>query len=455
MIIKKQYFLVVIACFAFPAFATKQKLITYVDQNKALVSFDVSMPVDATGFTLKGKNLKGGVIHFQDRGAYLTPLLAVEEGNFDNPTVFSPNIKPLIKTHISYHAIKFINPNGTDNLFIKIGIAQRTETVSELDPYVLKPGTYTWQVPFFARGRESDTLQGNSENQQFIQIGTGHGPSHHNGMYTIEYYLYAMATGNLPISAHPQRISGLENVLEKATRTHFNCAAKGIWGGGGSDPYRTMQGDCHGFSRTFPAGPNLDYEYGTVELPTVLSPWTAAPEDHCMVNGKEGTGCTNIKIASKLHYMAQKIRVPLKSGVVLTASAGTVYRQMNVDNLRYQCKDNVYLENILPKKECLIKSYLPGGWSAPFFSVGYEYHAKDGKTYIAQYMYIPEKENSDRLAWRDASATRIYFTGIVGQSSKTISSKQLKQQLGKGLKIIEEYPALSAILVKNFYKNPQ
>lgn len=443
---KKWIFLRVVSLLgmSLPVFAVTSD---YIDHNRGVVSFDVSMPIDATGYTLQGNNLTGGNLQFVDQGEIISPLLSRETGQFELPVVTSKKNIPLIKTNIEYNAVKFINPNGIDNIFIKVGVANRTQTVFGLDPYVLKNGTYTWQVPFFAIGKEKSTVNNRRENWQMIQIGTGRGPSHHNGMYTLEFYLYSQATGNRPITGHPQTTSQQDEILSGAETTGFNCVAHGMWGGGGSDPYRTMIGNCHGVTTTLPAGPNLDYEYGTFQLPLIVSPWTAAPLDHCIVDGKRHPGCTNIKIGSTIHYIAQKIRVPLENGIFLTASAGTLYRQLNVHNLRYQCQDNVYLKKILPVSDCLKKSYLSGGWSAPYFSVGFEFIAKDGVHYSARYIYTPEKENSDRLAWRDASSTRIYAVSV----SKKEPLSLIRKNLNSALVTISKTPALKDVLVKHFF----
>lgn len=419
----------------------------YSENNQARVSFDVSMPIDATGYTLHGKNLTGGNIQFADQGKIISPLLSYETGDFELPIVTSTKNKPLIKTNIHYKAIKFINPNGTDNLFIKVGVADRTETVSDLDPYVLKNGVYTWQVPIFSIGKEKNDVNGKRENAQLMQVGTGKGPSHHNGMYDLEFYLYSMANGDTSITGHPQTTAQFDEILSHAYTTQFNCHAEGMWGGGGSDPYRTIEGRCHGSATTFPAGPNVDYEYGTFVLPTISSPWTATSTDHCIVNGERKPGCTNVKIKSTIHYIAQTIRVPLQNGIFLTASAGTLYRQMNVHNLRYQCHVNVYLKNILPATDCAKKSYLPGGWSAPYFSVGYQFRGTDGARYSARYIYTPEKENSNRFAWRDASSTRIFAISV----SKKESPDVIRKNFSAALNVIRKTPDLDQVLVKPFF----
>ncbi len=419
----------------------------YSENNHARVSFDVSMPIDATGYTLHGKNLTGGNIQFTDQGKIISPLLSYETGHFELPVATSAENKPLIKTNINYKAIKFINPNGIDNLFIKVGVADRTQTVSGLGPYVLKDGTYTWQVPIFSVGKESNDVNNKSENWQLMQVGTGKGPSQHNGMYDLEFNLYSMANGDTSIAGHPQNTAQLNEILSHPYTTHFNCHADGMWGGGGSDPYRTIENVCHGSTTTFPAGPNLDYEYGTLVLPTISSPWTASPADHCIVNGERKPGCTNVKIKSTIHYIAQTIRVRLQHGIFLTASAGTLYRQMNVHNLRYQCQVNVYLKKILPTADCAKKSYLPGGWSAPYFSVGYQFTGTDGAVYSARYIYTPEKENSNRIAWRDASSTRIYLVSV----SKKESPEVIRKNFNAALHIIQKIPDLDAVLVNPFF----
>lgn len=430
------------------AFASEEK--PYSEQNHGYASFDISMPIDATGYTLQGKQLKGGMLHFSDQGDSIADFLAHETGYFQMPTSTSLSGKPFIKTAVHYDAIKFMVPSGTHNLFIKIGTALRTETVSDLDPFVLKNGTYTWRVPFFAVGSENDDVQNKAENKQFIEIGTGDGPSHHNGMYTQQFYLYTQGNGNLSIAGHPQKTANLDFVLKKPYQTHFDCHADGIWGGGGkhpSDPYRTMTGQCSGESTTFPAGPNLDYEYGTFTLPTVHSPWTASPEDHCVINGKKHPGCTNITIASHFHYMAQKIRVPLQDGVTLYAEFGTSYRSITPTNLRYQCKENVYLKGKLPVQDCLKKSYLPGGAAYPYFAVGYEFRGKNGAHYVARYLYLPEQENANRLAWRDASGTKIMAIGSSNGPLDASDRLAFKTVLAK----ISAVPAVHDVLGKYFF----
>lgn len=423
---------------------------SYSEKNRGFVSFDISMPIDATGFTLRGKNLKGGYVEFSDRGNYVAPLLAHEIGDFTLPISIASDNKPLIKTTINYNAIKFINPNGINNFFIKIGMATRTEQVSGLDPFVLKDGTYAWNVPFFSVGTESDDVNNQSENKQFIQVGTGAGPSHHNGMYTQQFYLYLQGHGSNAIAAHPQKINESNMILKKSYTTHFTCHADGIWGGSGkhaSDPYKIITGDCNGKTTTFPAGPNLDDEYGTFILPTIHSPWTATKKDHCIVNGKLHAGCTNIIIKSQFHYIAQKIRVPINKNLNLYTEFGTAYRSITPKNLRYQCKDNVYLKNILPEKDCYQKSYLPGGASYPYFVVGYEFTAKNGTRYVAQYSYIPEQENANRLQWRDASGTTIYAIS----TSKKESRKEIQKNLNDTLNEIQKMPAVYDVLGKSFF----
>src|SRR6056297_1025674 len=118
----------------------------YADHNEASVSFDVSMPIDSTGYRLYGANLKGGRIKFSDKGHYIMPLLASEVGQFETPRVTNLNNQVLINTKIKYHVIKLISPQGISNFFIKVGTAKRTQTVFDLDPSVLKNGTYAWSV---------------------------------------------------------------------------------------------------------------------------------------------------------------------------------------------------------------------------------------------------------------------------------------------------------------------
>ena len=60
---------------------------SYTDINKGVVSFDVSMPIDATGYTLKGDHLKGGKIQFKDNGIYISTLLSAN--NTQNIPLFS------------------------------------------------------------------------------------------------------------------------------------------------------------------------------------------------------------------------------------------------------------------------------------------------------------------------------------------------------------------------------
>lgn len=122
-------------------FATDHLL--YTENNQGYASFDISMPIDATGYTLHGNNLKGGNIQFADQGVLVSDFLAHETGDVQLPVSTSLDGKPLIKTTMHYDVIKFIDPIGLHNFFIKIGTATRTEKVSGLDPYVLKDGSYT------------------------------------------------------------------------------------------------------------------------------------------------------------------------------------------------------------------------------------------------------------------------------------------------------------------------
>ncbi len=428
----------------------------YSEQNQGIVSYDVSMPIDSTGYTLIGKNLKGGPVRFNDKGDYVTRFLASETGSFVLPIVANLKDKPLIKTSIHYKAIKLINPNGIDNFFIKVGTATRTQKVSGLDPKVLKDGSYTWQVPFFSVGKESDSVNHKSENLQFIQVGSSNeGPGSNNEMYTEKFYLYLQGNGNAAIVEHPQRTARLDEILSKPYSNQIACKVDGLWGSGGDDPYRTIQGHCSGSSTTFPAGPNLDYVYGTFKFPTVLTPWTATSKDHCMLKGKRQAGCANVKIGSDMHYIAQKIRVPVQDKIFITAEFGTLYRSLKTDNLRYICKSNVYLKNILPPKDCLKKSYLTGGWSAPYFSVGFEFQTEDGHRYSARYIYIPVKENASRLIWNDSSDTQIYATSVSNASaSENIkpSAEEIQKNFKDALNVIRKIPAVYEVLGKNFFE---
>lgn len=423
---------------------------SYSENNQGYASFDISMPIDSTGYTLQGRHLKGGALQFTDQGILISDGLARETGNFAIPTSTDSNNKPLIKTKVHYNAIKFMNPMGIQNLFIKIGRATRTQVVSGLDPSVLKDGAYTWEVPIFAFGREKNDVRALSENMQFMQVGTSvKDPSQHNGMYTQEFYLYTQGQGNHAIAGHPQTTDRSHDTLDKAYAQQFTCHAEGIWGSGGSDPYRTITGQCTGDSMTFPAGPNLDYEYGSFTLPTVHTPWTATPSDHCSVKGEQHAGCISATIASNFHFIAQKIRVPLNSSLSLYAEFGTAYRSIFPKNLRYQCQDNVYLKNLLPQTDCLKKSYLPGGSEYPYFAVGYEFTTEEGARYCTRYIYIPEQENGNRLAWIDASSTHVYAISVTG--AKNLSREEMQQPLNAALEEIRKMPDIYNVLGEYFF----
>jgi hypothetical protein len=424
----------------------------YSEVNQAKVSFDVSHPIDATGYTLQGHHLTGGSIEFFDHGTYINQSLSHETGQFELPTVTTLANKPLIKTNVNYTAIKFINPTGINNLFIKIGTATRTQKVSGLDPQVLKNGTYTWKVPFFTFGKESNTVNHKRRNIQFIQVGSTGGPASNNVMYTQDFYLYSEGKGNTAISGHPISHIRSSDVLSKAHVDYFNCRADGLWGAGGADPYRTLKGHCKGFATVFPAGPNLGYEYGVFTLPTVHTPWTASSRDHCMMKGKRHSGCIAAKISLSIRYMAQKIRVPINHNISVFAEFGTAYRHIIPTNLRYQCKTNVYLKKILPKSACLKKNYLPGGSVYTYFAVGYEIKANDGKRYSARYINIPGQENANRLTWNDASDTQLYAIGF--PSKKTVNKETLKairKKFNAALEVIRKEPKIYKILGKHFF----
>jgi len=444
--IKNILFFVIVSATITNTFATDASSL-YSDDNHANVSFDVSMPIDASGYTLHGKNLTGGNIQFMDHGSYVAPFLAHETGDFETPTVTSLDNKPLIKTMIKYDAIKFINPTGINNFFIKVGTATRTQVVSDLDPHVLKNGSYTWQVPIFAVGTESDTVDHKSSNRQLMQVGTTGGPASTNAMYTQEFYLYSHSNGDAAIAEHPQNTARINEILPKPYTTNFTCHAHGIWGSGGADPFRTITDDCHGSSTTFPAVPNLDYEYGTFTLPTVHTPWDATPNDHCVLKGKSHAGCVNATIDSQFHYMAQKIRVPLKNNITIYAEFGSAYRSITPNNLRYM-NNNVYLKNLIKPDEYLKKNYLPGGFMVPYFAVGYEFE-KNGVHYSARYIYLPGQENGNRLAWRDASDTIIYATSISGNMK--LLHAEIQKNFIDALNVIRQHPEVYNILGKHFF----
>jgi len=424
---------------------------TYTDHNRGIVSFDVSMPIDATGYALRGKHLKGGGIEFTDHGTMLSPLIAHETGYFQLPVVSTAKAnKPLIQTTIMYNAIKLIDPIGLGNFFIKIGVASRKQIVSGVDQFALKDGTYTWQVPIFSAGRENGAIHHHTHNIQFMQVGSTGGPSTQNDIYTKDFYLYTHGNNKSALVGHPIDSSRSKEILKSPYKTHYTCHVHGIWGSR-ADPYRKIKGQCKGSSMTFPAAPNMDYEYGTFILPTVYSPWSGPQSEHCIVNGKRKSGCVNVKIASNIHYMAQKIQVRINKHVSIYAEAGTLYRRMQPHNLRYQCRGNTYLKNILPKKDCLTKSYLHGGWPAPYFSVGYVYKNNKGVRYDARYIYIPEKENANRLAWRDASDTQIYAISVSGNTQTENSKALVRKYLNKGLSVIKRHPLIYNILGQHFF----
>ena len=428
----------------------------YINHNDAKVSYDVSMPIDSTGYTLHGKNLMGGVIRFSDQGTYVAPLIAHETGQFELPTVTDLNDKPLINTKIRYNVIKLINPMGIDNFFIKVGVVIRSQKVSGLDPKVLKNGTYTWQVPIFSVGKESNTVDHKSHNIQFMQVGSTGGPASNNVIYTQDFYLYSQGKGNGPIAGHPIKTSRTYETLSIARTDHFTCNAQGLWGAGGADSYRTVVGHCEGLAEVFPAGPNVDYEYGSFKLPTVHTPWSATPSDHCLLNNKRHAGCTNAKIGLSLRYMAQKIRVPISDKVSIFAEFGTAYRRITPENLRYQCKTNVYLKNILPTSDCLKKSYLAGGGAYTYFAIGYEFQVKNGTRYSARYINIPGQENGNRLTWIDASDTQIYaVSGSGNKKLKRESPEAIKKNLNEALDVIrKKNPVVFNVLGKRFFLMP-
>jgi hypothetical protein len=325
----------------------------------------------------------------------------------------------------------------------------RTQIVSGLDPQVLKNGSYTWQAPVFSVGKESNTVNNTSTNKQFMEIGSIHGgPASKNVMYTQDFYLYSKGKSPTAIIGQPINNARSGEILPKARTNQVTCNVDGLWGAGGGDPYRTITGKCQGSVTTSPAGPNLDYVYGSYTLPTIHTPWTATPTDHCFFpkNKKQHTGCVNASIALTIHYQAQKIRVPIDNNVTLFAEAGTSYRRITPHNLRYVCKSNVYLKGILPTADCLTKSYLPGSASYTYFAVGYEYKTADGTVYTAQYTNIPGQENGDKLAWLDASNTQLYSIS----ASKTAPQKIIKENLQKGLSIIKHHPAIYNVLGNNF-----
>jgi hypothetical protein len=117
-------------------------------------------------------------------------------------------------------------------------------------------------------------------------------------------------------------------------------------------------------------------------------------------------------------------------------------------------KSNVYLKNILPSKDCLKKSYIPGGWSAPYFAVGFESYDKDGNRYTGRYIYIPVKENANRLTWNDSSDTQIYAISVSGANKledAKPSSKEIRKNFNEALNAISRIPALYEVIGKHLF----
>lgn len=281
-----------------------------------------------------------------------------------------------------------------------------------------------------------------------MEVGSSGGPSKQNDIYTRAFTVYTKDYNKFPIIGHPIRSARSEDILKTAIHATYTCHADGIWGSK-ADPYRTIKGKCEGSTITFPAAPNMDYVYGTFVLPTVYTPWTGPKSSHCLINGKKMPHCVNVSIASNMHYIAQKIRIPLSKQVTLYAESGSLYRRMQPNNLRYQCSTNYYVRKVVPKNYCLKKSFLAGGTPDPYFAVGYVFKTKLGKTYDAKYIYLPVVENASGFAWRDGSDTEIYAVSASGRPLSNNNKKQLRHYLNIGLKTIEKDPRLYQVLGKN------
>jgi len=155
----------------------------------------------------------------------------------------------------------------------------------------------------------------------------------------------------------------------------------------------------------------------------------------------------NAKIDTSIRYIAQKINIPINKKITIFAESGTAYREIVPHRLRYVCKDNIYLKDILPPHYCLHKNYQAGGASYPYFAVGFETKKAGQIQYQARYITIPGQENGNRLSWLDASNTTIY--AISETNAKSLSDS--KQALNAAIKDIGNTPELKETLVKNFF----
>jgi hypothetical protein len=418
----------------------------YTENNQGKVSFDVSVPIDHNGFTLHGYHLKGGSIHFTSKATWFAPLLAHEQGNFTLPSVMAIDGTFLIKTRVKYDAIKLVDPIGSNNVFIKVGIAHRTQTMSGTDPYVLKKGAYTWQVPIFSFGTEINDENNKATNQQLMMVT---GVDEDNSIYTQQFYLFTEGRGNQPIAA-----AELEKISSQSYSSSYFGYAAVNWAGGGVPPgisKNSEGGTCQGTVTTFPVGPGLDYEYGYFKLPTWDVPWSAPKSEHCVVLAKRKAGCLNASIASDFHYIAQKIRVPVNDKISLYAEFGTVYRTLVPKNIPYRLGD-AYLKKIVPLTDYGKKHFLPGGYMAPYFAVGYEVQADDHTRYSARYIYLPIKENANRLRWADSPVTELYVISSSSTQSLQTIPDAVQKSLNDALEIIhQKMPAVYEVLGKHFF----
>ncbi|MDF1760965.1 MAG: hypothetical protein P1U40_10550 [Coxiellaceae bacterium] len=421
-----------------------------LQSNSGDVLFDISQPVDASGYQLHGKNLEGGNIQYGSNATCLYPRLQQVAGQFMLPVAYNRHEKPLIETHVKYRAIQFITPIGLKNLYIDVGSGMRRQNVSGLDPKVLKKGIYHWRVPVFAVGYAKNDVKQHAQSKQFMMVA---GVERSNAIYTQQFYLFTQGKSDHTITEHPIHQAAIGEILPTNYAMNLQGYADTNWRAFG-DPVIT-QGALGGFVRgdvqTFPGGPSLDYEVGHFILPTMKTPWTAPKKYQCHIKGKTVKGCIDVTMRSSLRFNAQKIRVAVTPTINIFAESGTAYRQVSPKNLPVTY--GVYTKKLIPKGKLVFAQ--AGGSIAPIFGVGINDKIDKNTVISAHYYYLPIVENADRLMRRDLPAAKVYVIGEshLDGSKATFTHQQLLKELKKAyIQIEKNNPAVTSLLGPAFFE---
>lgn len=388
----------------------------YKEIGQGIAKFDISKPIDVTGFTLKGYHLEGGKASIHALGHQFTPFLSFERGSIQIPTSMNLEKAPYIKTQVNYSAIKI----KKNTLFIKAGIADRIQEVSNLDPSILKDGTYHWRVPFFAFGILHPQTNTKIEIRQFTQIG---GIERSNAMYTKDIAIISHGKLIQTLADRRNNFVSPSNIITRFWGDYYGYGSVNWKAFGDAGAVSHDQGGAiEGKSTSISAIPNLSLIKGFIKLPTLQTYWSAPKNEmgNCPNTLK---GCILATIASSISYKAIEISAPLFLGIKIFGESGMGLRELIPHNLRMDRNVNVYIKKLLPPNLNLRKNYASGNYKAPFFAFGIKIPLNKVISFIMEYAYFPLNENANRLSWKDAPNAKMYFYGFQVKRKIKIKNK--------------------------------